>query len=177
MRKLALPIAVLALALPLASCGGSGGKGGTVASPGPTGKRGATQAGTSGRSGRHSGAGGRANRSAGVRGPGVKASFLDKSFFGMRSAVVYFVAQGKRAGWIDEARSCVRRALRKAPSAFCFAFPSERAFRFSQAATRAPAKMKHQCWAVYYGKPQGRRPLSAVANPAAASQHCPGAEG
>ena len=85
-------------------------------------------------------AGANSNRSAGSadRRFGEKVSFLEKAFFGARSQVVYFIAR-KGSPPLDQAKQCVQRNLRKAPpSAYCFAFPSERAFRFSRVSRRPP---------------------------------------
>jgi hypothetical protein len=169
---------IVILALGLASCGGSSSKRSTVAtSPGPTGSSGPRSAGGTpdrspstpdGDGARSSAPGGGAafDRS------GVKLSFLEKSFFGAKSQVVYFIA---RAGppAVDQARACVGRYLRKAPSAYCFAFSSERALRFSGVSRGPPANMKRPCWSAYWGKPKDRRPIGSDTNPAASALHCP----
>jgi hypothetical protein len=103
-------------------------------------------------------------------------SFLQKALFGARSQVVYFVARG-RGSPLAQAKSCVRRNLRFAPSAYCFAFSSERAFRFSQVSPRPPAKMGRPCWTAYWGKPSGRRTIGSSDNPAALPLHCPDTTG
>ena len=103
-------------------------------------------------------------------------SFLQKALFGARSQVVYFIAKGPGQP-LAQAKSCVERNLRRAPSAYCFAFSSERAFRFSHVSRHPPAKMERPCWVAYWGKPSGRRAIGSSTNPAAVPLHCPGAIG
>jgi hypothetical protein len=107
----------------------------------------------------------------------VKVSFLEKAFFGAKSQVSYFIAKGAGRQALAQAKACVERNLRKAPSAYCFAFSSERAFRFSQVSRRPPAKMKRPCWIAYWGKPNGRRAIGSATNSAAVPLHCPDATG
>jgi hypothetical protein len=104
-------------------------------------------------------------------------SFLEKAFFGAKSQVTYFIAKGAGRQPLAQAKACVERNLRKAPSAYCFAFSSERVFRFSEVSRRPPAKIKRPCWTAYWGKPSGRRPIGSANNPAAVPLHCPGATG
>lgn len=104
-------------------------------------------------------------------------SFLEKSFFGAKSQVTYFVAKRAGRNALAQAKACVGQNLGKAPSAYCFAFSSERAFRFSQVSPHPPAKVKRPCWIAYWGKPSGRRAIGSAANPAAAPLHCPDATG
>jgi hypothetical protein len=107
----------------------------------------------------------------------VKVSFLEKSFFGARSQVVYFVAQATGGQLLAQAKKCVSHYVRKAPSAYCFAFASERAFRFSGVSRRPPANMRRPCWSAYWGKPRGRRAIGTASNPAEVALHCPDAAG
>jgi hypothetical protein len=165
--------AILPVVLVLASCGGSGSKpsSSTIgSSPGPTGSSGATESAppkAAAPARPHS-------RAPRVRsgGSNVKVSFLQKSLFGAKSQVVYFVVRGHGTP-LAQAKSCVKRNRRFAPSAYCFAFASERAFRFSRVARRPPAKMGRPCWAAYWGKPSGRREIGSAHNPAAQPLHCP----
>ena len=104
----------------------------------------------------------------------VRVSFINTSNpFRVESAVVYFVtgATGKDA--LAQAKACVRAYLSRAPSAYCFAFPSDRTFRFAKVRRRPPAEMRRPCWSVYWGKPSRRRPIGAAHNPAFAALHCP----
>jgi hypothetical protein len=172
-------LSILALVLVLGSCGDSDSEETTVgSSPGPTGAPGPGGAGKEGQGG----SGGRksadSNRSAGSADSrfGEKVSFLEKSFFGSKSQVVYFIAR-KGQQPLDQAKRCVQRNLRKAPSAYCYAFPSERAFRFSRVSRRPPAGMKRPCWNAYWGKPRNRRPIGSASNPAAGALQCPDAIG
>ena len=169
--------AMLLVALTLGACGGSNSKPSTTtvtSSPGPTGSSGPTA--TSKPKAAARGPGG-SRRPRGSRGgSNVKVSFLQKSLFGARSQVVYFVMTG-HGGPLAQAKSCVRRNLRNAPSAYCFAFSSERAFRFSQVSRHPPAKMGRPCWTAYWGKPSGRRAIGSSDNPAAVPMHCPGPTG
>jgi hypothetical protein len=104
----------------------------------------------------------------------VKVSFVDTSVpFGVKSAVVYFVAKGRSSGWLEQAKACAQSYLSRAPSAYCFAFSSERAFRYSRVSRRPPAKMRRPCWSAYWGKPKGRRPIKSAENPAALALRCP----
>jgi hypothetical protein len=176
-RLTAPPLLLLALAL--AACGGSGSHKSTVASsPGSTGS-----------SGPRSGARAPARaapkpRPNPVSPPrtfhpssfdpaSVRVSFLEKSFFGAKSQVTYFIAKAAAQNALAQAKACVARTLRKAPSAYCFAFSSERAFRFSQVSSRPPAKIKRPCWIAYWGKPSGRRAIGSGSNGAAVPLHCP----
>ena len=172
-------LSILALALGFASCGGSDSEDKTVgSSPGRTGANGAGGATKGGQDGSGSRAGGDSNPSAGSadRRFGEKVSFLEKAFFGAKSQVVYFIAR-KDSPPLDQAKQCVQRNLRKAPSAYCFAFPSERAFRFARVSRRPPSSMKRPCWNAYWGKPRDRRPIGSASNPAAGPVHCPDATG
>jgi hypothetical protein len=173
-------LSILLLVVTFAACGGSdSNEDRTVAtSPGPTGA--AAPGAGSGKDeppgGRDAGAGsGGAKNEADAR-FGEQVSFLEKSFFGVRSQVVYFVA-GKERPALDQAKQCVQRNLRKAPSAYCFAFPSKRAFLYSRVSPRPPAGMKRPCWNAYWGKPRDRRPLGSASNPAAPALKCPDAAG
>jgi hypothetical protein len=104
----------------------------------------------------------------------VRVSFLNTSYpFGVKSAVVYFVSSGSARDRLARAKACVRAYLAKAPSAYCFAFSSERAFRFSKVRARPPAEMRRPCWSAYWGKPTGRRPIGSANNPSATALHCP----
>jgi hypothetical protein len=183
MRRAWLLIVVLALGV--ASCGGSSSdrsRSTGASSPGPTGPSGSASAGEAQSRGA-SGADGVSKARARSEGKAfdrstVKVSFINTSHpFGVKSAVVYFIAQGPSRGWLGQARACARRYLDKAPSAYCFAFSTERAFRYSGVARRPPAKMKRPCWSVYWGEPKGRRPISASSNPSALPLHCPDAGG
>jgi hypothetical protein len=170
-------LSILLLLLAGASCGGSDSDDDrTVAtSPGP----GATGPGSQSREndshGRPQRGTGRTKNEAEAR-FGERLSFLEKSFFGARSQVVYFVASNDRPA-LDQAKECVQRNLRKAPSAYCFAFPSERAFEYSRVSRRPPASMKRPCWNAYWGKPRNRRALGSASNPAAGALDCPDAAG
>ena len=183
LRTSTLAIALLALGLALGSCGDSGSKSSTVdSSPGPTGASGPNSVGGGSGGGGARGADRRSTPSSSSGGgkafdpSGVRVSFLEKSFFGARSQVVYFVARaGPRP--LGQAKACVARYLSRAPSAYCFAFSSERAFRFSGISSRPPAKIKRPCWSAYWGKPKGRRPIGSSSNPAAPALHCPGSTG
>jgi hypothetical protein len=104
-------------------------------------------------------------------------SFLEQSFFGAKSQVTYFVAKGAGRQALAQAKACVEQNLRKSRSAYCFAFPSERAFRFSQVSPRPPARIRRPCWVAYWGKPSGRRAIGSSSNPAAMPLHCPDATG
>jgi hypothetical protein len=105
-------------------------------------------------------------------------SFVNTSHpFGVKSEVVYFVAKGAANRALAQTKDCVREYLAKAPSAYCFAFPSERAFRFAGVSRRPPADMRRPCWSAYWGQPKGRRAFGSSNNPAAAPLHCPGAAG
>jgi hypothetical protein len=177
------PIALLVvLAVVLASCGGSEDsksppppKGSTIpAVPGPTGRSGPAPG----------------TRSAPAETPSaesidagpfdassVRVSFREKSFFGARSQVVYFIAASGSRTPLKQAQACVGHYSRRAPSVYCYAFASQRAFGFSRVARHPPAKMARACWTAYWGKPKGRRPIGAGTNPAAAALHCPDATG
>jgi hypothetical protein len=173
MRRLSV-LSLTVLALLLAACGGSGSKSSTVSrSTGSTGASGLSAPKPQPDQVRSpSSSGGKS------LGPAtVKVSFTEKSFFGAKSQVTYFVARRGGRSALAQAKACVRGSLRKAPSAYCFAFASERAFRFSQVSPRPPAKMKRPCWIAYWGKPSGRRPIGSGSNGAAAPLHCPGATG
>jgi hypothetical protein len=177
-------LVVLAVALP--SCGGSDDSksprrpsSSTIpAVPGPTGHSGPSGR---GRSGTRSGPGETAPPESVDAGPfdvsSVRVSFLEKSFFGARSQVVYFIAVSAGRTPLRQAQACVGHYLRKAPSAYCFAFASQRAFDFSRVSRRPPAKMERPCWTAYWGKPKGRRPIGAATNPSAVALHCPGTSG
>jgi hypothetical protein len=167
------------LALAAASCGGSDADHSTVAtSPGPTGSSGPSATdrapGRSPDASRQPPAGGRRefDRSA------VRISFVDTSYpFGSKSQVVYFVANGSASRALAQAKECARQNATKTRSAYCFAFASERALRFSRISRRPPAKMQRPCWSAYWGQPKGRRGFGASSNPAAAALHCPDARG
>jgi hypothetical protein len=176
-------LSIVMLALALASCGDSGSKSSTVdSSRGPTGAsgtssaRGARGAGGGSRSDRDSAPAARSGAGSAFDPSSVKVSFLEKSFFGAKSQVVYFIARAQ-PGPLAQTKSCVRGYLTKAPSAYCFAFSSQRAFRVSGISRRPPANMKRPCWSAYWGKPKGRRPIGSASNPAAPALHCPGATG
>jgi hypothetical protein len=178
-------LSIVVLVLALASCGGSdskspeGARSSTVPSaPGPTGTSGSTSADRS------------STRSKPDETPpptpgaesdfdlsSVKVSFLEKSFFGAKSQVVYFVATRAGGTPLAQAQACVGRYVRKAPSAYCYAFASERALRFSHVSRRPPAKMARPCWVAYWGKPKDRRAIGSGTNSAALALHCPGATG
>ena len=171
-------LSVLLLVVALAACGGSDSeskKEETVAtSPGPTGTAGPSpRSGQSDSPGKPDARAPRPKNEADAR-FGERVSFREQSFFGAKSQVVYFVANDQRPA-LDQAKQCVERNLRKAPSVYCFAFPSERAFRYSRVARRPPAGMKTPCWNAYWGKPRNRRPLGSAENPAAAALNCPDA--
>jgi hypothetical protein len=105
----------------------------------------------------------------------VRVSFINTSNpFGAKSAVVYFVTAASAKEALSQAKGCVRAYLSKAPSAYCFAFGSERAFRFAQVRRRPPADMKRACWTAYWGRSSGRRPIGSAHNPALGALHCPG---
>ena len=170
--RMSAPFALALAVLTCASCGGSGSKPSTstvTSSPGSTGSSGTTGAPKPKPAPRS-----RARLRAPRPSPGsnVKVSFLQKSMFGAKSQVAYFVAIGRKTP-LAQARSCVERNLRFAPSAYCFAFSSERAFRFSRVSPRPPAKMGRPCWTAYWGKPSGRRAVGSAHNPAAPALHCP----
>jgi hypothetical protein len=104
----------------------------------------------------------------------VRVSFVNTSNpFGVRSAVVYFVSNGSGGGALAQVKACVRAYLAREPSAYCFAFPSERTFRFAKVRRRPPAEMLRPCWSAYWGKPKGRRPIGSASNPAFGPLHCP----
>jgi hypothetical protein len=169
---------VLTLALSLASCGGSESKTTSIAtSPGPTGSSGPGAAGkvrrpSAPRPDRNAAPPRSVGGEAGFDRSAVRVSFLEKAFFGAKSQVVYFIAPRRP---LPKAKACVERYRSKAPSAYCFAFASERAFRFSGVSRRPPSKMERPCWSAYWGKPKDRRPFGSGTNPAAAGLHCPGA--
>jgi hypothetical protein len=177
---------LVVLAVALGSCGGSDDskaprrlKGSTIpAAPGPTGSSGPTSSDRAG------------TRSSTQEAPpaesldaepfdvsSVMVSFLEKSYFGAKSQVAYFVATNTGQTPLEQARACVGEYLRKAPSAYCYAFSSKRAFGFSRVSRHPPARMGRPCWSAYWGKPKGRRPIGAGTNDAAAALHCPGASG
>jgi hypothetical protein len=169
---------LLLLVLAGASCGGSDSDEDRAVptSPGPTGAAEPdSHPGENDSHGRPQGGTGRTKNEAEPR-YGERLSFLEKSFFGARSQVVYFVASKDRPA-LDQAKDCVHRNLRKAPSAYCFAFPSERAFEYSSVSRRPPASMKRPCWNAYWGKPRNRRALGSASNPAAGALDCPDAAG
>ena len=178
MRHVSTLSLLLLLVLTCASCGGSDSKEDrTVAtSPGPTGATGPGSKSRQGDSAGRTKAGSGAPKNEAEARFGEQVSFLEKSFFGARSQVVYFVASEARPA-LDQAKACVQRNLRKAPSAYCFAFPSERAFQYSRVSRRPPASMKRPCWNAYWGKPRNRRPLGSASNPAASALNCPDAAG
>jgi hypothetical protein len=158
---------VIALSLAVASCGGSGSpdhptttSSGTA--PGPTGPA------TASKPGRDT-----PRAPASVRG---SISFLETSFFGAKSQVTYFAVRPGGGSPLAQAQRCVEENLSKAPSAYCFAFSSKRALRYSRISRRPPAKMLRPCWTAYWGKPKGRRAIGSASNAAAAGLHCPGAE-
>jgi hypothetical protein len=173
-----LTFVILMVALALASCGGSDSKTSSVAtSPGPTGSSGPGSAAEA----PHPSAPRPNRRAAPAPSPGrgarfdrssVRVSFLEKAFFGAKSRVVYFVAPRRP---LAQAKACVEMYRSKAPSAYCFAFASERAFRFSGVSRRPPSKMQRACWSAYWGRPKGRRAFGSGTNPAAAGLRCPGA--
>jgi hypothetical protein len=175
---------LVALLVALASCGGSEDSksarrptGTTIpVVPGPTGRSGSTSAGPAG-----TGSGKTPAPETTGAGPfdrsTVRVSFLEKSFFGARSRVVYFIATGGGQTPLEQAQACVGRYLRKAPSAYCYAFASQRAFAFSRVSRHPPANMERPCWTAYWGKPKGRRPIGAGTNPSAVALHCPGESG
>jgi hypothetical protein len=173
--RLGLVAAVVALALALAACGDSDSDDSTVAtSPGPTGATGATgEPSQQGDRGGAKPAPGTSTGGSGSENSATRISFVDTSKpFGVKSAVVYFIAkQPERA--LPEAKACVREALSRAPSAYCFAFSSARAFRYSRISRKPPARMGRPCWTAYWGKPDGRRTIGAETNPGAESLHCP----
>jgi hypothetical protein len=104
----------------------------------------------------------------------VRVSFVNTSNpFMVKSAVVYFVSRGSARRALARAKACVRAYLAREPSAYCFAFSSQRAFRYSRVRRRPPADMRRPCWSAYWGKPKGRRPIGSARNPAAAPLHCP----
>jgi hypothetical protein len=168
-----LTVLLLMLALVLASCGGSSSQRSTVSSaPGPTGTTGPNpQPKTKGGSSGSRPAGGTATASP------QKISFREKSFFGALSQVTYFVERRGAGGALAQARDCVRRNLAKVPSAYCYAFSTLRALRFSRISPRPPARMRRACWSAYWGKPKGRPPLGSGSNPAASALRCPDAAG
>jgi hypothetical protein len=166
-------VLLLVLVLVLASCGGSSSHRSTVsAAPGPTGTTGASPEPKSKRG---------SSGSKPVGGTSTvspqKISFLEKSFFGALSQVTYFVERRGSGSALAQAKDCVRQNLAKAPSAYCYAFPSRRAFRAARISHRSPANMRRACWSAYWGKPKGRSPLGRGSNPAAAALRCPDATG
>jgi hypothetical protein len=179
-------LSLVALAAVLGSCEGSDSKpaphlkGSTIpAAPGPTGPSGPT---SSKRSATRPSPDETSPADAGAFDvSSVRVSFLEKSYFGAKSQVVYFVMREAaiKAGQtpLEQAEACVGHYLRKAPSAYCYAFSSQRAFGFSRVSRHPPAKMQRPCWSAYWGKPNGRRPIGADTNAAALALHCPGATG
>ena len=175
---------LVALLVALASCGGSDDAksprrptGSTIpAAPGSTARSGTTSA---GRTGTGSGSTPQSEATGAGRfdGSSVRVSFLEKSFFGSRSQVVYFIATRGSETPLEQAQACVGRYLREAPSAYCYAFASQRAFAFSRVSRHPPANMERPCWSAYWGKPKGRRPIGAGTNPSAVALHCPGVSG
>jgi hypothetical protein len=160
---------MLVLVLVLASCGGSSSHRSTVsAAPGPTGTTGPSPQPKSKRGSSRSGpVGGTATVSP------QKISVLEVSYFGALSQVTYFVERQGAGSALAQAKDCVRQNLAKAPSAYCYAFPSRRAFRAARISHRPPATMQRACWSAYWGKPKGRPQFGRAGNPAAAALHCP----
>jgi hypothetical protein len=104
----------------------------------------------------------------------VRVGFINTSNpFRVKSAVVYFVTPASGTKALVQAKGCVHAYLAKARSAYCFGFPSDRAFRFAMVSPRPPASMRRPCWSVYWGKPTSRRPLGSATNPAFGALHCP----
>ena len=103
----------------------------------------------------------------------IRLQYTYKTIFS-KSEVAFFVASGAAGSHIDQAKACVASLLAKAASAYCYAFPSERAFRASRVSRRPPVRMRRECWSAYWGKPSGRRPIGTASNPAAPTQGCPG---
>lgn len=98
---------------------------------------------------------------------------MERSFFGAKSQVTYFV-QKPGSSPLDQAKACVRENAANAPSAYCFAFTSEGAFRYSKISRRPPSKMRRPCWSAYWAKPHNRREFGSGENPAAHALRCPG---
>ena len=104
-----------------------------------------------------------------------RISLLEKSFFGTKSQVTYFVARPDAGTPLDQAQHCVAENLRSASSAYCFAFASQQAFRYSRITRGPPSRMRRACWSAYWGKPKGRRPIGSDTSPkncAARSSAC-----
>lgn len=90
----------------------------------------------------------------------VRAYFFFNEPYGQRREV-RFVATGPRRTHITQARECVRFHLgREVTAPFCFAYPSERAFR---AARFRPAngQTSRNCWSARAQKPVDDRTISA----------------
>jgi hypothetical protein len=172
--RLASFIALAALGLAIASCGGSGasdqpGTSAATQATGATGTSGASQP------GKESSGSPARRRGAVVERTADSISFRETSFFGTRSLVTYFVVRPGAGTPLDQAQRCVATGITRAPSAYCFAFASREALRYSKLSSRPPSRMTRPCWAAYWGKPKGRRPIGSDTNGAAASLHCPGA--
>jgi hypothetical protein len=171
-------VLALMLTLALASCGGSDSKtSSTATSPGPTDSSVPSSAPeaprpSAPRPDRNAAPAPSAGRSARFDRSTVRVTFIEKAFFGAKSQVVYFVAARRP---LAQAKACVEHYRSRAPSVYCFAFASERAFRFSSVSRRPPSKMQRPCWSAYWGRPKGRRAFGSGTNPAAAGLHCPGA--
>jgi hypothetical protein len=165
---------LIVLSVAIASCGGSDSpeQSATKSGPGPTGPTGAPGASKGDRGSTGTAA---TPKGAVTERTGTKISFLETSFFGTKSQVTYFVVGSGGGTPLAQAKGCVAENLRKAPSAYCFAFISERAFRYSKISRRPPSKMRRPCWAAYWGKPKGRRAIGSDNNGAAGGLRCPDA--
>ena len=90
---------------------------------------------------------------------------------------MHLIVKGTGAAALAAAKACVARYAGSAPSVYCFAFPSERAFRYAQVSRRPGETMRRPCWSAYWGKPSGRRPFGSGSNPAGVALRCPDATG
>jgi hypothetical protein len=86
----------------------------------------------------------------------------------------YFIAKGPPRMHLAQAKACVEDGLDGAKSAFCYAFPSEAAFRAAKV-NRSRGGMKKLCWSAYWGKPLEGEPSGADGSPTAQLEKCPNA--
>jgi peptidylprolyl isomerase len=89
---------------------------------------------------------------------------------------VYFLAKGPPATHITQAVACAKRYLAQTKGAFCYAFPSEAAFRYAKVDRSGEIGMTNLCWSAMAGRPPAGGPLETNStNPVADLEHCPDA--